>query len=75
LQINDRLGGKIMNKKEELLKSSLHDMKELLALEKDKDKYRIRNIISSLEFELYNFTNKWEAIEEEEEECCLNFDY
>ena len=64
-----------MNEKEKLLKASLYNMKELLGLEQDKNKYRIRNIINSLEFELYNFTNKWETIEEDEEESCLNFDY
>ena len=50
-----------MNEKEELLKSSLYNMKELLKLEKDENKYRIRNIINELEWELYNRTNKWEA--------------
>lgn len=51
------------NIKIQTLKISIFGMKELLKLEKDEHKYRIRNIINSLEFELYNYTNKWEARE------------
>ena len=64
-----------MNEKEKLLKSSLYNMKNLLKLEKEENKYRLINIINELEWELYNNTNKWEAIQEDEEESCLNFDY
>ena len=51
-----------MNEKGMILKASIYNMKELLKLEKEENKYRIRNIINELEWELYNRTNKWEAV-------------